>query len=171
MVEQAKYEVVRNLGKVEIRSYPRMTIARVEGYGDGGFNLLFRYITGKNRQKSKVSMTAPVVAERISMTAPVLAETDSLAFVLPEKYKPDTAPQPLDDHVHIVEVPPRVVAALQFSGRWSTKIFAKKASELLKDLKEAGIKTLGNVFSMRYNGPFTLWFMRRNEVAIVVKPK
>jgi len=171
MVEQAKYEVVRNLGKVEIRSYPRMTIARVEGYGDGGFNLLFRYIAGKNRQSAKVSMTAPVVAERISMTAPVLSGADSLAFVLPEKYRLATAPQPLDDHVHIVEIPPRVVAALQFSGRWSTKIFAKKANELLKDLGEAGIKTSGSVFSMRYNGPFTPWFMRRNEVAIVVKSK
>lgn len=171
MVEQVKYEVTRNLGKVEIRSYPRMMIARVDGLGDGGFNLLFRYISGGNRQKSKVQMTAPVVAERISMTAPVLSESDSLAFALPEEYGPDTTPEPLDDRVQIVEIHPRVVAALQFSGRWSKKTFAKRANDLLEEIKKAGIKTSGNVFSMRYNGPFTPWFMRRNEVAIVVKPK
>lgn len=171
MVEQVKYKIVRNLGSVEIRSYPRIMTARVDGYGDGGFNLLFRYISGENRQKSKVRMTAPVVAERISMTAPVLAESDSLAFVLPEEYGPDTTPEPLDDRVQIAEIRPRVVAALRFSGRWSKKIFARRANELLEELKKASVKTSGNVFSMRYNGPFTPWFMRRNEVAIVVKSK
>jgi 1,4-dihydroxy-2-naphthoyl-CoA synthase len=50
MVEQAKYEVLRDVNKVEIRRYPSLVIARVDGYGDGGFNLLFNFITGNNRQ-------------------------------------------------------------------------------------------------------------------------
>jgi hypothetical protein len=74
MVEQAKYEVLKKIGKTEIRRYPRLVIARVDGYGDGGFNLLFRFITGNNRQKSDIAMTAPVVSEEIAMTAPVLSE-------------------------------------------------------------------------------------------------
>jgi hypothetical protein len=84
MVEQAKYEVLKKINNVEIRRYPTLVIARVDGYGDGGFNLLFNFITGNNRQKSKIEMTAPVVSEQIAMTAPVLSESDSIGFVMPE---------------------------------------------------------------------------------------
>jgi hypothetical protein len=169
MVEQAKYEVLKKIGKTEIRHYPRLVIARVDGYGDGGFNLLFRFITGNNRQKSEIAMTAPVVSEQIAMTAPVLSETGSLAFIMPEGFSLETTPEPLDDRVKVVEIPERVVAALRFSGRWSNSILKKKSEELLKELAEAGIKTVGQVFSMRYNAPFTPWFMRRNEVAITIE--
>ena len=169
MVEQAKYEVLKRIGKTEIRCYPRLVIARVDGYGDGGFNLLFRFITGNNRQKSDIAMTAPVVSEEIAMTAPVLSEKGSIAFIMPEGFTVETTPDPLDDRVKIVEIPERVVAALRFSGRWSNSIFKKKSEELLAEIENAGLKVVGQVFSMRYNGPFTPWFLRRNEVATEVE--
>lgn len=169
MVDQANYDVLRESGKVEIRRYSRLVIAKVDGYGDGGFNLLFSFITGNNRQKSNVAMTAPVVSEEIAMTAPVSSETGSIAFVMPEGFTLETTPEPLDDQVKIVEVPERVVAALRFSGRWSNSVFKKKSKELLEELDKAKIKTTGNVFSMRYNGPFTPWFLRRNEVAVPIE--
>ena len=169
MVEQAKYEVLKEIGKMEIRRYPRLVIARVDGYGDGGFNLLFRYITGNNRQKSDIAMTAPVVSEEIAMTAPMLSDTGSIAFIMPEGYTIETTPEPIDDRVKIVEVPERTIAALRFSGRWSNSIFKKKSEELLAEIENAGLKVAGQVFSMRYNGPFTPWFLRRNEVAVAVE--
>jgi hypothetical protein len=168
MVEQAKYEVLKQINNVEIRRYQNMVIARVDGYGDGGFNLLFNFITGNNKQKSKIAMTAPVVSEQIAMTAPVLSESDSIAFVMPEGLTLETTPEPLDELVKIVEIPERVIAALKFSGRWSNSIFKKKSKEMLEELTKAGIKTVGQVFTMRYNGPFTPWFMRRNEVAVEI---
>ncbi len=169
MVKQAKYEVLRQINKVEIRRYQNLVIARVDGYGDGGFNILFNFITGNNQQKSKIAMTAPVVSEQIAMTAPVLSESDSLAFVMPKGLTLETTPEPLDERVKIVEIPVRVVAALKFSGRWSNSIFKKKSKEMLQELTKAGIETIGQVFTMRYNGPFTPWFMRRNEVAVEVE--
>ena len=170
MVEQAKYEVLKKIGKIETRRYPRLVIARVDGYGDGGFNLLFRFISGENRQKSDIAMTAPVVSEEIAMTAPVLSEKGSIAFIMPEGFTGETTPEPLDDRVKIVEIPERVVASLRFSGRWSDSIFKKKKEELLAEIENAGLKVAGQVFSMRYNGPFTPWFLRRNEVAAEVEP-
>jgi hypothetical protein len=169
MVEQAKYDVLKKIGKIEIRRYPSLVIARVDGYGDSGFNLLFRFISGNNRQASNIAMTAPVVSEQIAMTAPVLSETGSIAFIMPEGYTLETTPVPIDDRVKILEIPERVVAALRFSGRWSTSLFENKSEELLDELKNAGLKPDGQVFSMRYNGPFTPWFLRRNEVAVTTK--
>lgn len=170
MVETAKYEITRKLDKVEIRHYPKIVIAKVEGYGENGFNLLFRFISGDNKQKTKVKMTAPVVSQRIEMTAPVLSDSDSLAFVMPAEYRLDTTPEPLDDRVKILEMPERNLAVLRFSGRWTSSLFEKKTKELLEEIKKAKIKTKGDVFSMLYNAPFTPSFMRRNEVAIELEP-
>ena len=169
MVEQAKYEVLKKVGNIEIRRYPSLVIARVDGYGDNGFNLLFRFITGNNKQKSDIAMTAPVVSEQIAMTAPVLSETGSIAFIMPEGFTLETTPEPLDKRVKIVEIPEMTVATLRFSGRWSSSVFKKKSKDLLIEIKNAGLKTAGQVFSMRYNGPYTPWFLRRNEVAVQVE--
>jgi hypothetical protein len=171
MVDQARYDVLKEIGKVEIRRYSTLVIARVDGYGDGGFNILFGFITGSNRQKSKIAMTAPVVSEQIAMTAPVLSEPGSIAFVMPDGFTFETTPEPLDDRIKIVEIPERVVAALRFSGRWSNSIFNKKSKDLLEELTKAGVKTVGHLFSMRYNGPFIPWFLRRNEVAVAIETK
>jgi effector-binding domain-containing protein len=114
-------------------------------------------------------MTAPVVSEEIAMTAPVLSEKGSIAFIMPDGFTLETTPEPLDDRVKIVEVPERTVAALRFSGRWSNSLFQKKTEELLAEIENAGLKVSGQVFSMRYNGPYTPWFLRRNEVAAEVE--
>ena len=170
MVETVKYEITRKLDRVEIRHYPKIVIAKVEGYGENGFNLLFRFISGDNKQKTKVKMTAPVVSQRIEMTAPVLSDSDSLAFIMPSEYRLDTTPEPLDDRVKILEIPERNLAALRFSGRWTNSLFKKKTKELLEETEKTKIKTKGTVFSMLYNAPFTPSFMRRNEVAIEIEP-
>jgi hypothetical protein len=130
--------------------------------------LLYRFITGENRQKAKVKMTSPVVSQQIKMTSPVLSETDTMSFVMPKEYTLETTPEPLNKNVKIVEIPARLIAALCFSGGWSEAHFEKETLELLKTLAEAKIKTKGNVFTMLYNPPFIPGFLRRNEVAIEV---
>jgi effector-binding domain-containing protein len=168
MVETIKYEVIREIGNVEIRRYPKIVIAKVEDPSNG-FNLLYRFITGGNRQKTKLKMTTPVVSQEIQMTSPVLSETGTMAFVMPAEYTLESTPEPLDERVKIAEIPARLVAALCFSGGWSEAHFEKETQELLKTLSEAKIKTKGNVFTMLYNPPFIPGFLRRNEVGIEVE--
>jgi hypothetical protein len=165
MVKEAKYRPIKKLDKVEIRLYNKLVIAQVDGYGDGGFNSLFNYISGDNTIKANLEMTSPVISQNIEMTAPVLSEKDSIAFVLPEGYNLENAPTPNDERIKILEISERYVAALGFSGRWTTSNFTKKSKQLLEELRTSKIKAIGNVFSMRYSGPFTPWFLRRNEVA------
>jgi effector-binding domain-containing protein len=168
MVETIKYEVIREIGNVEIRRYPKIVIAKVEDPANG-FNLLYRFITGGNRQKAKVKMTTPVVSQEIQMTSPVLSEMGTMAFVMPAEYTLETTPDPIDERVKIAEIPSRLVAALCFSGGWSEAHFEKETQQLLNTLSEAKIKTKGNVFTMLYNPPFIPGFLRRNEVAIEVE--
>jgi hypothetical protein len=169
MVKEVKYSLIKKLDNVEIRLYNSLIIAKVDGYGDAGFNILFNYITGNNTQKATLEMTSPVISQNIEMTAPVLSEKDSIAFVMPEEYTLETTPKPNDERIKIQHIPERYVAALRFTGRWTSSNFAKKSEQLLKELQKAKIKTRGNIFAMRYSGPFTPWFMRKNEVATEVK--
>jgi hypothetical protein len=168
MVETIKYEIIREIGKVEIRSYPKIIVAKVEDSSDA-FNLLYKFITGENRQKAKLKMTSPVVSQQVKMTSPVLSETDTMAFVMPKEYTLETTPEPLNKNVKIVEIPARLIAALCFSGGWSEAHFEKEKQELLNELTKEKIKIKGNIFTMLYNPPFIPGFLRRNEVAVEVE--
>jgi SOUL heme-binding protein len=66
MVQTIKYEIIRKLEKVEIRRYPEIVIAKVSNYESDSFGLLFRFISGNNKTKEKVKMTAPVVEQDAS---------------------------------------------------------------------------------------------------------
>ena len=176
MVQSVKYEVIRKLDKVEIRRYPKIIVAKVSNSESDSFGLLFRFISGNNKQKEKVKMTAPIVSQDVSqeikMPSPVLSEFSNqgyMAFVMPSEFDLETTPLPIDGRVKIEELPSRIVAVLRFSGSWSEAHFEEKTKELLQELANAKVKTSGSVFTMLYNPPFTPSFLRRNEVAIEIK--
>ena len=65
-IEEAKYKVVSRDRNYEIREYAPHVIAEtvvegtLEDAGNKAFNRLFAYISGKNRSRGKIAMTAPV---------------------------------------------------------------------------------------------------------------
>jgi hypothetical protein len=168
LVETPSYEATRKLGDVEIRRYPQLFLATAKGDADL-FGLLFRYISGANKGSSKISMTAPVITpEEISMTSPVVTDADSMSFIVPSKYTRETIPEPTDPHITINEQPARLLAVLRFSGLARSDTVEKKKKVLLETLRRNNMETRGDVIVMRYNPPFTPWFLRRNEVAVEV---
>lgn len=182
--EEPGYAVVSQSDPVEYRRYEPYLIAEtvVEGVadfdsaGNEGFRRLFKYIAGGNTGRAKIAMTAPVSqaaeSEKIAMTVPV-QQTGSpagsrVAFMLPRQYTLETAPVPSDSRVRIVAVPGRLMAVVRYSGRWTESNYAEHRDELLQALATAGIKPTGEPRLARYNAPFTLPILRRNEVLIEV---
>ena len=168
MVKEVQYRLIKKINRVEIRRYEKLIIAEVDGYGDGGFSHLFDYISGNNTRKTNLEMTAPVISKSIEMTAPVLSENESIAFVMPEGYTLENTPEPNDERIKIKQIPERIIAAIKFSGRWKPSNFAEKSKQILRELEKSQINSKGNIFTMRYSGPLTPWFLRRNEVAIEI---
>ena len=170
MTDEIPYSVIQTLGDIEIRAYPSMILATVQGRGDNGpFGLLFRYITGFNLSQKTIPMTAPVVStetggEAVPMTAPVVSDEDRFSFVLPASYTMDTAPIPLDPRVQLVPIAARRVAAIRFRGRASTRQVRDATAAFLRGLRQAGIGPIGSPFLMRYDPPYKPGFMRRNEI-------
>jgi hypothetical protein len=183
--EQPHYVVIQDLGQnTEVRRYePRVAIeATIDGKSrdraaSEAFGLLFRYITGANAGSTKIAMTTPVRTEaepqRIEMTAPVQTATDpsgslSMRFFLPHSVAAAGAPAPIDPRLHLVDVPATTVAALRYSGIDTENARAAKRADLLAVLASSPWKPTGEVFQMNYDPPFTIPFLRRNEVAVDV---
>lgn len=186
-LEEPKYTRHPLTGTVEIRRYgPRIaaetTVDAEENRArDVGFRRLAGYIFGGNRGNESISMTAPVSqqpgrrGQQIAMTAPVVqsAGTESgwvIRFFMPEKWTMETLPAPKDDQVRLVTVPPATIAVLRFSGDRSPKAVASRTDELVKTLRDNGIKTAGEAEAWFYDPPWTLPMRRRNEIAIPIDP-
>jgi hypothetical protein len=87
---------------------------------------------------------------------------------MPKKYKLSELPTPHNSEVILKKQPKRTLAVLQFSGFINQDHIAQKTTELLKNTKMEKIKTKGKPFFMAYDAPWTIPFLRRNEVAIEV---
>jgi len=181
-IEEVNYKVVEKDNKFEIRDYAPHILAEtiVEGdleeAGNKAFNRLFRYISGDNRSRKKVAMTAPVsqqpMGEKIKMTAPVgqsrVQEKWAVSFMMPSSYTLKTLPEPEDPNIILRQVPARRMASVRYSGFWSEKRYLRYKLELESWIRERGLTSVGDPIWARYNPPFTLWFLRRNEILIPV---
>ncbi len=176
--EQPAYTVVRSVtGDIEIRRYaPRMAVeTAVSGSQDGeAFGRLFRYITGANRAKQTVSMTAPVeeTSKLIAMTVPVEVASGAqvMRFFLPAAVARAGAPEPTDPNVHLVTLPEETVAVIRYSGIPTETARQTHTATLRAALVRLGKTPDGAPSFMGYDPPFTLPMLRRNEVAIPIKP-
>ncbi len=181
-IEEASYNVLKKDNHFEIRDYAPHILAEtiVEGdleeAGNKAFNRLFRYISGDNRSRDKVAMTAPVSQEpmgnKIKMTAPVGQRRAqgkwAVSFMMPASYTLETLPEPEDPEVKLRQVPARRMAAVRYSGFWSEKNYLRYKLELESWINERGLRIVGDPIWARHNPPFTPWFLRRNEILIPV---
>jgi hypothetical protein len=183
MTETIPYEVTGTAGEAELRHYSQVVLATVQSEGDdSGFRHLYAFITGSNRARNTIPMTAPVItSEKIPMTTPVITSSSilmtspvisakgTMSFVMPADMPPDRVPEPTDDRVRIEKVPARDVAAIRFSGHAHEHDVEEVTTHLLAELGKAGIPTRGSPFLMRYNSPMTPGFLRRNEVGVEIE--
>lgn len=189
-----RYEVLSVLGKkIELRRYAPRIVAQVEVPGeekaalDEGFRILAGYIFGKNNRRGvamvkdpsaprheKIPMTAPVTSQ--AAQTPVLcnvgaadgASTLKVRFYMPPSYTLDTLPEPQDRRVHLIELPEEQYAAIRFSGSWNPSNFTKHANYLLNVLRQKNVIPSGCPICAYYDPPFTLPFLRHNEVLVPI---
>jgi hypothetical protein len=174
MTATVEYEVVQEIGPVEIRRYPSMTLATVYSASDNeAFGILFDYISGNNEPNQRIAMTAPVISKRpagakIAMTAPVISGPGSFSFVLPSTYNVQTAPRPRNPEIKLEQVPARSLAVVKFGGRAHEHDISEEERILSETLIKNKILSKGSPFLMRYNSPFTPGFLRHNELVIEI---
>lgn len=162
MVETVTYELLETLGTVEVRVYPACIVATTSlplKDRSAAFRRIAGYIFGGNSRKQSIAMTAPVLMHASD-------ESFHMSFILPRAYKFSELPKPLDATVTLKQVPPRRLAVLTFSGSLSDGAIERHTRTLLSTIVANDQVITGEPFAMGYNGPWTLPFLRRNEVAV-----
>ena len=180
-VEQPKYNVVESSGSIEIRDYTPMIVAEAQVSGDRheaigkGFRIIADYIFGNNTAAQKVPMTAPVTqqgSEKIAMTAPVPPPGDgnswTVRFVMPDSYTMETLPKPNNPAVSLKEIGAKRFAVIRFSGMGGKDSLRRHTKKLNDFISAENLTPLSAPTYAFYNPPWTLPFLRRNEVMVEV---
>jgi hypothetical protein len=181
--ENPNYQLILKEENKEIRYYDSYIVAKTTVKGEfkeaqgEAFRILAGYIFGGNEKKQEIAMTAPVVqkpaveGEKIPMTAPVMQipseEGWVMTFMMPSRYRMEDLPGPKDKRVSFETVPARHVAAIRYTWSGSKSRNERKANELQDWL--AGQKEFKAISAPAYAGydpPWTLPFLRRNEMMI-----
>ncbi len=185
--EQPSYKIITKDQDKEIRLYDSYIVAKTTITGSfqdaqsEGFRILAGYIFGKNKTKQKISMTAPVVQksenEKISMTAPVIISPNqnkswTMTFSMPSHFTLETLPVPNDPRISFEKIDNKFVAAITFSGFWRETKNAQKSQQLKDWMKgQQDFELISEGMFAGYNPPWTLPFLRRNEMLIELKRK
>lgn len=177
-VEQPEYTVTTSRGAIEIRAYQPMIAAEATVEGDRkpaineGFRLIAAYIFGANEPNSTIAMTAPVQQQKqtIAMTAPVTQQQTgdvwTVQFIMPKTWTLETLPTPTDARVKINPIAARSFAVIKFTGFASDETIKNRTDELRRYAAENSLSTTGQPVLAFYNPPWTLPFLRRNEIML-----
>lgn len=181
IVEQPDYKLITSEENIEIRDYSPMILAEVEVSGERkqaireGFKILADYIFGNNTSNIKMEMIAPVtneLSEKMAMTAPVIQEQHmgkwKVRFVMPKKYSLETLPKPNSKDVVLIHLPAKRFVVIRFSGLADDENIKQHTDELKAYILAKTMKPFGEPILAFYNPPWTLPFLRRNEVMIEI---
>ena len=156
--EESRYELIESNTVYEIRKYDdRLAVKTIQNFGENkAFGRLFSYISGTNQSSSKIAMTIPVTQSDDDKGI-------AMHFFLPSNYTKETAPLPKAHNVTLVTVSGGYYAVIKYSGRSTDKNFRKHAKILNDALFKDSIRAVKKPIKATYNGPFTPFFLRRNE--------
>jgi len=180
--EEPKFTLALQDGAFELRDYPALTVAEVTVTGDqqqasrAGFRKLAGYIFGGNKGARRIAMTTPVTkartGDKIAMTAPVTQIGAGgewvVRFTMPADMVLADLPQPDDPAVRLLTLPASRMAVVRFSGLAGEAAVAGQTAQLLAFVAGRHLAPTGPVTQARYNPPWALWFLRRNEVMVPV---
>lgn len=167
-VETVKYKTIKSQDNIEIRLYEPTIIAKVHINGNRedaikkGFTLLSDYIFGNNLIKQDIPMTTPVQQKYIG-------DYWQISFIMPSKYNIDTLPKPKNESVIIQNIPPQQFIVIRFAGKHSDSNIQKQEKKLMQYIQSNNISVVGAPKYAFYNPPWTLPFMRRNEIMIEIQ--
>jgi SOUL heme-binding protein len=160
-VEQPKYRVVESSSKIEIRDYAPMIVAEAEVSGNQrdaigkGFRIIADYIFGNNTAAQQGN-----------------GNTWRVRFIMPSIYTMETLPKPNNPAVELKKIEARRCAVIHFSGMADEDNLKGRTKELDAFISAKNLTPLSAPTYAFYNPPWTMPFLRRNEVMVeIARPR
>lgn len=175
--EQPNYTVIESFGKIEVRQYEPMIVAETQVAGgrkdaiQQGFRAIAAYIFGGNAGARKIAMTAPVIQQSLENSdtstgtgQPVARAWWKVRFVMPRAFALDALPAPLNPALKLVPLAARRYVVIRFSGSSHDDNLRQHHDLLRQHVLERRLNVTGEPVLAFYNPPWTLPFLRRNEI-------
>ena len=174
--EEPDYRALKTDGDFQIRDYPAITVAETVVQGprkaalSAGFGIIADYIFAKSRPGEAIAMTVPVMQDSGDPMAsdPPLFDDElegawRTRFVMPAGRSADDLPA-APGSIELVDLPPRKVAVVSFSGRADDRMLAEAEDRLRGWLARNGETSSAEPEYAFYNSPMIPGPLRRNEV-------
>ena len=174
--EEPDYRALKTDGDFQIRDYPAITVAETVVQGprkaalSAGFGIIADYIFAKSRPGEAIAMTVPVMQDSGDPMAsdPPLFDDElegawRTRFVMPAGRSADDLPA-APESIELVDLPPRNVAVVSFSGRADDRMLADAEDRLRGWLARNGETSSAEPEYAFYNSPMIPGPLRRNEV-------
>ena len=174
--EEPDFRALKTDGDFQIRDYPAITVAETVVQGprkaalSAGFGIIADYIFAKSRPGEAIAMTVPVVQDSGDPMAsdPPLFDDElegawRTRFVMPAGRGADDLPA-APESIELVDLPPRKVAVVSFSGRADDRMLAEAEDRLRGWLARHGETSSAEPEYAFYNSPMIPGPLRRNEV-------
>ena len=166
--EQPFYRVAKSDGAFEVRQYESLVMASLtldslnfEEFKTEAFPRLANYLFGDNRGQVTMSMTAPVFIENAGL------QKWTMSVVLPSKYSMQNAPKPHDEAINVHVCESFEAAVVTFNGNNTWENIRKHERELTSWMAfKDKLKPEGKFIIAQYDAPFTIPFLKRNEILV-----
>ena len=159
--ETHSFETLFTQDNFEIREYDSVMKARAfSNSGNNNFMKLFRYISGNNEKKEKISMTTPVYMKEQN-------NSSIMEFVLPAKFNENNVSKPLSDEVELYMDSGGTYASISYGGYSNSLKRKKYRSQLDKIISKMNLDKIGDFIYLSYDSPYE-FYNRKNEVIVKV---
>lgn len=180
------YDVVIDESHVQLRHYYSYHVAKIRVESDEddqnretAYMRLLNYVLGRNSRHEQIEPMVPLIQEDCAarMTALMRLEHHDVdphlsafevSMILPPDLTSETAPLPLDAEIQIQKVKPHLTAAVKFAGLCGKRKQVRLSKYLRLWLHDKGYMPVSGARLAKYSHPFTLPFLRRNELHIDV---
>jgi hypothetical protein len=131
-----------------------------------GFGALSAYLFGANADGAMLELTAPLRTD----VAEEFGTADAhLSMLLPRRLSPMTAPAPVEGSVQLRSLDAQTLAVVEFGGLATGPEVRRRLLELRRKVAADGLSVIGSGYALlQYNPPYSLPWLRRNEVGVLV---
>lgn len=160
------FELLKKDGDIEIRMYSQCIIAKtsidITNQDDNNmFRTLASYIFGSNKENKSIPMTAPVTTYKKDSTY-------NMIFYMLNASEVSQLPETNGQDIEFKTFDLGKCAVIPFSWFTTDSKISAYSDKLIKYIESNNYKQLSPIMVNRYDPPWRLPFLRRNEVLVQI---
>tara|TARA_B110000196_G_scaffold237906_1_gene206314 strand:+ start:52 stop:573 length:522 start_codon:yes stop_codon:yes gene_type:complete len=160
------FDLLSKDGNIEIRKYSKCIIAKTSidtiNLDDNNmFRTLASYIFGSNKENKKIPMTAPVTTYQKNSSY-------NMIFYMLDANEISQLPETNGQSIEFETLDLGKCAVIPFSWFTTDARVSAYSEKLINYIEDNGFKQLSPIMVNRYDPPWRLPFLRRNEVLVQI---